>query len=289
MKEKKLFMYNYEDDFNKQDMYKWLVSETAFLKNQHTESVLKSHLQIFKQRLKFKQPNLLNYELLMDLQETFILPMMIKPGRSHFFIRDYDKFDEDMSSSDSFTEEESKAGQDPLAKKFYYSRHVIPVREEQLPKIAKSMKRELTSKKFTKEDSVFRNWIDDSPQTYQNCLAHDFQYWKLAKFIKDEAEVHACEDVIRRNFKLIKEIFIQIVAKGGSPPDIGQLEFHQFCQDAGIFDSHFTPRVLDIAFAAVNFEEEEQDGNDDRALIRFEFSEILVRMVKTKYIETKKC
>ena len=79
------------------------------------------------------------------------------------------------------------------------------------------------------------------------------------------------------------------MAKGGSPPDIGQLEFHQFCQDAGIFDSHFTPRVLDIAFAAVNFEEEEQDGNDDRALIRFEFSEILVRIVKTKYLDTKKC
>ena len=47
-------MYNYEDDFNRQDMYKWLVSETAFLKNQHTESVLKSHLQIFKQKLKFE-------------------------------------------------------------------------------------------------------------------------------------------------------------------------------------------------------------------------------------------
>ena len=46
---------------------------------------------------------------------------------------------------------------------------------------------------------------------------------------------------------------------------------------------------MDIAFAAVNFEEEEQDGNDDRALIRFEFSEILVRMVKPKYLDTKKC
>jgi len=45
---------------------------------------------------------------------------------------------------------------------------------------------------------------------------------------------------------------------------------------------------LDIAFAATNYEEDEQDGNDDRALIRFEFAEILVRMVKSKYIETKK-
>ena len=45
---------------------------------------------------------------------------------------------------------------------------------------------------------------------------------------------------------------------------------------------------MDIAFAATNFEEEDQEGNDDRALIRFEFFEILIRMVQTKYIETKK-
>ena len=49
-----------------------------------------------------------------------------------------------------------------------------------------------------------------------------------------------------------------------------------------------TPRVMDIAFAATNYEEEEQEGNDDRALIRFEFFEILIRMVQTKYVETKK-
>lgn len=49
-----------------------------------------------------------------------------------------------------------------------------------------------------------------------------------------------------------------------------------------------TPRVLDIAFTASNYEEEEQDGNDDRALVRFEFFEILIRMVRTKYYDTKK-
>ena len=45
---------------------------------------------------------------------------------------------------------------------------------------------------------------------------------------------------------------------------------------------------MDIYFAATNFEETEQDGNDDRALIRFEFLEILIRIVRGKYIETKK-
>lgn len=57
---------------------------------------------------------------------------------------------------------------------------------------------------------------------------------------------------------------------------------------AGIIDEAVTPSVLDIYFASTNFEEEDQDGNNDRALIRFEFLEILVRIVRGKYIERKR-
>ena len=45
---------------------------------------------------------------------------------------------------------------------------------------------------------------------------------------------------------------------------------------------------MDIYFTATNFEEDDQEGNDDRALIRFEFLEILIRIVRGKYVETKK-
>ena len=57
---------------------------------------------------------------------------------------------------------------------------------------------------------------------------------------------------------------------------------------ANLCDEKITPSILDIYFASTNFEETDQEGNDDRALIRFEFLEILVRIVRGKYIETKK-
>jgi hypothetical protein len=66
------------------------------------------------------------------------------------------------------------------------------------------------------------------------------------------------------------------------------LDFLEFSQQTGIIDQTITPSILDVYFAATNFEENDQDGNDDKALIRFEFIEILIRIVRGKYIETKK-
>jgi hypothetical protein len=42
---------------------------------------------------------------------------------------------------------------------------------------------------------------------------------------------------------------------------------------------------IDRIFIATNFEEEEQEGNEDRSLCRFEFYEIIVRMARTKFYE----
>ncbi len=42
---------------------------------------------------------------------------------------------------------------------------------------------------------------------------------------------------------------------------------------------------IDRIFIATNFEEEEQKGNDDRSLCRFEFFEIIVRIARQKYCD----
>lgn len=44
---------------------------------------------------------------------------------------------------------------------------------------------------------------------------------------------------------------------------------------------------IDRIFIATNFEEEQQEGNEDRSLCRFEFYEILVRMAREKYHDKK--
>ena len=107
--------------------------------------------------------------------------------------------------------------------------------------------------------------------------------------MKDPDDYDAIVRIITRHFSDIKEIFLQVVAMGAEPPDIKQLSFIDYCmKHANLCDEKITPSILDIYFASTNFEETDQEGNDDRALIRFEFLEILVRIVRGKYIETKK-
>ena len=44
---------------------------------------------------------------------------------------------------------------------------------------------------------------------------------------------------------------------------------------------------IDRIFIATNVELEDQEGNDDRSLCRFEFYEIITRMAKQKYFDKK--
>jgi hypothetical protein len=46
---------------------------------------------------------------------------------------------------------------------------------------------------------------------------------------------------------------------------------------------------IDLAFIATNFEEEDQEGNDDASLCRFEFFEILLRLANNKYLQPGIC
>lgn len=47
-----------------------------------------------------------------------------------------------------------------------------------------------------------------------------------------------------------------------------------------------TSGKIDTYFVAANYEEVEQDGNDDNALCRFEFLEMMVRIAKGKYVDS---
>lgn len=49
-----------------------------------------------------------------------------------------------------------------------------------------------------------------------------------------------------------------------------------------------TLTAIDQAFIAVNVELESLDNNPDRDLCRYEFYEILVRMARTKYLDSKR-
>lgn len=61
--------------------------------------------------------------------------------------------------------------------------------------------------------------------------------------------------------------------------------FLHFCNNAGITDKKMHSGIIDTYFKATNYEEQDQDNNDDNAIIRFEFFEILVRIAKGKFMD----
>ena len=69
---------------------------------------------------------------------------------------------------------------------------------------------------------------------------------------------------------------------------MGMITFSHMMNRANIYDSNVTSSTIDIYFTATNFEEDDQEGNDDSSLIRFEFFEILVRIARGKYVDTGK-
>lgn len=129
--------------------------------------------------------------------------------------------------------------------------------------------------------SVFKDWHDENELAFE----HDMKCWKLGRIIKDIEEQNQIKAIFKKNYPELKEIFIQIIAHYDNPPDINKREFAIFCIEAGIIDAKLHTGIVDMYFKATNFEEVDMQENDDNALCRFEFLEILIRLAKGKFMD----
>jgi len=89
--------------------------------------------------------------------------------------------------------------------------------------------------------------------------------------------VKYCEDLVIKLYPKLKDIFTTLISTSYYP-NVNWLEFVVFIRDLDILDSYLTMSAIDRHFIATNVELEEIDENPDRALCRYEFLEILVRV-----------
>ena len=129
-------------------MTKWRLDKKQQLINDHKKSLYKRHKEILKKALVYKKPNLINYELIDNLDNAYVLPIFIRPGRTHFFVRDV--FNVNFASDLYHRRLENMKGKPPKDSgyRYYYSRHIISIREETIPKLSKKMKRTFVKTKF---------------------------------------------------------------------------------------------------------------------------------------------
>lgn len=147
------------------------------------------------------------------------------------------------------------------------------------------MRTNQTALSFIRSASVFRDWQEDTSKVLAKAWAHDIPYVKLGRIIDDISEHAKIKEVLHKYYSALKGIFVSVAVEGGTPPDMGKREVFKFTQDSGIADSNIHAGIVDTLFKACNFEETEQEGNDDNALCRFEFLEMVVRLAKAKFMD----
>lgn len=132
---------------------------------------------------------------------------------------------------------------------------------------------------------MFAEWEYDDEKVLDQCFKNDIQYWKLAEFIRDKADLRESTQVFQKYFRPLKKIHLVYAARSVFPC-INWRRYQDLCEECEIMDSNVTLDTLDKAFIDTNMEIEAMPDNPATALQRFEFLEIIARIAEAKYIKT---
>lgn len=91
---------------------------------------------------------------------------------------------------------------------YYASKMIVKKREEDPPTISREIKQKKVERMFEKVNSVFKDWKEDTEQTLVDTIDHDLRLWKCARFIKQEEDLAALEDLVKQKASLLKNLFI---------------------------------------------------------------------------------
>jgi len=152
--------------------------------------------------------------------------------------------------------------------------------------IQKQVKKVKEIRRFSKPNSVFAKWTEESSLLLDKAFEADRALSKIYKFIKDPEELEQTFAVLRKHFQQIKNQFLVQIATIKAYPTAAWLDFVDSCHHWKIIDKNLSSQDIDRVFIATNFEEEDLEENDDSSLCRYEYMEIITRMAKVKYQES---
>mmetsp|Transcript_3421 Transcript_3421/g.4525 ORF Transcript_3421/g.4525 Transcript_3421/m.4525 type:complete len:361 (-) Transcript_3421:254-1336(-) len=161
----------------------------------------------------------------------------------------------------------------------------VPKRTEEIPLFAKPMQTKVVERKFDKDMSIFKPWRLDTPATITQAYNEDIKQWKGYRFIKSEDDRSDTEQVLKKYYGNIKDIFYHLAASSAWP-NIGSLDFCDFAGKAKILDNVVNISSVDRTFIAATLKVTESTAPSN-GLRRFEFLEILVRLGNIKFLESK--
>ena len=122
-----------------------------------------------------------------------------------------------------------------------------------MPEYKKKFNTSLIAREFVKGKSVFARWQEDNLLIYDNCLKHDFKFWKCRRFVKDTDDYQQVCEIVRKNFGILKDNHIYTSCTSAFP-STNLNEFTSFARKCNLIGTNLSSSTLDRLFIAANVE-----------------------------------
>jgi len=260
------------------------LEEYDALHQAHKEKYTQNWRYTIKTHCRFKQPSMVNFEILDQLKAAFdpsafedklyVFPCFAKPGKNYYMVRldppsagstrQLDLTSKDLSSSirDSFGAE-NEASSECFAHSI-----ITPYRTEDLPGFVKQSRSQKVERTFNKNNSVFKEWKQDTAQRLDDCLEHDVALWKVPKFVKDKEELKKCTALIKKDFATFKMIYTYY-ATLAAYPYINAECMLRFVKDFKMMDKNLTQELVVTAYTGSWTTPKKTPGTQPDHLLRF--------------------
>ncbi|CAD8201706.1 unnamed protein product [Paramecium pentaurelia] len=138
----------------------------------------------------------------------------------------------------------------------------------------------------------FKDFEYENEDFLRKCFDYDWSHSKLSDIITNQDEFNEVENLIWKNYKMIKETYKQYssYSPSGDVWSIPNNVIADFVFETELIDKTFKLSDLDIKFivtCATSFENKRNYKKPKRALFRYQFMELLVRISIDKYLEQK--
>lgn len=154
-------------------------------------------------------------------------------------------------------------------------------------------------KKWLWEMSIFKPYVKDTPELLEKCFEQDWKDSKITKIVKDPADLEQTKALLKSVYPKLKDAYryYATIGRQGQIPCISSNAYSDFINQSGIVDYKLL-KLSDVDLKVIaaksiapqdkeKIDKQYQYLNPERALVRCQFLEMVVRLAGAKFIDTK--
>ena len=138
--------------------------------------------------------------------------------------------------------------------------------------------------------SLFKDYKFLNDELVASCLEFDWNQSKLPNWVK-ASEQAALKALLLQWYEHLIETFRHLGSQSGNEFfTVGSNVFNEFLNQSSVFDSYYDQSDLGVNWSAVQVsKDKKQPYNPGNALVRYQFTELLLRIAYDRYVRTKIC